>query len=110
MSGFITFKEFFESRKFITMNDEGIEVYLNYGLADPYGIDDDAINDFVGVHEFMGELVGEGMSIIMISSELPEILGMCDRVVVMYKGLIKEVLDVKNASSEQIVKLASGES
>ena len=37
------------------------------------------------------------MSIIMISSELPEILGMCDRVVVMYKGLIKEILDVKNA-------------
>ncbi len=62
------------------------------------------------VHEFMGELVGEGMSIIMISSELPEILGMCDRVVVMYKGLIKEILNVKNASSEQIVKLASGES
>ena len=62
------------------------------------------------VHEFMGELVEEGMSIIMISSELPEILGMCDRVVVMYKGLIKDILDVKNASSEQIVKLASGES
>ena len=62
------------------------------------------------VHEFMGELVDSGMSIIMISSELPEILGMCDRVVVMYKGLIKEILDVKNASSEQIVKLASGES
>ena len=39
------------------------------------------------VHEFMGELVEEGMSIMMISSELPEILGMCDRVVVMYKGL-----------------------
>ena len=62
------------------------------------------------VHEFMGELVEEGMSIIMISSELPEILGMCDRVVVMYKGLIKDILDVKDASSEQIVKLASGES
>jgi rhamnose transport system ATP-binding protein len=57
----------------------------------------------------MGELVGEGMSIIMISSELPEILGMCDRVVVMYRGLIKNVLDVKDASSEQIVKIASGE-
>ena len=41
------------------------------------------------VHEFMGELVDSGMSIVMISSELPEILGMCDRVVVMYKGLIK---------------------
>ena len=62
------------------------------------------------VHEFMGELVEEGMSIIMISSELPEILGMCDRVVVMYKGLIKDILNVKEASSEQIVKLASGES
>ena len=62
------------------------------------------------VHEFMGELVEEGMSIMMISSELPEILGVCDRVVVMYKGLIKDILNVKEASSEQIVKLASGES
>jgi len=61
------------------------------------------------VHEFMGELVDTGMSIIMISSELTEILGMCDRVVVMYKGLIKNVLDVSTTSSEQIVKLASGE-
>ena len=61
------------------------------------------------VHEFMGELVEEGMSIMMISSELPEILGMCDRVVVMYRGLIRDILDVKKASSEQIVKLASGE-
>lgn len=61
------------------------------------------------VHEFMGELVDTGMSIIMISSELPEILGMCDRVVVMYKGLIKDILEVPNTSSEEIVKLASGE-
>jgi ABC-type sugar transport system ATPase subunit len=35
---------------------------------------------------------------------------MCDRVVVMYRGLIRDILDVKKASSEQIVKLASGES
>ena len=49
------------------------------------------------------------MSIIMISSELPEILGMCDRVVVMYKGLIKNILDVPKTSAEEIVKLASGE-
>ncbi|MDB2348912.1 sugar ABC transporter ATP-binding protein [Alphaproteobacteria bacterium] len=61
------------------------------------------------VHEFMGELVDSGMSIIMISSELPEILGMCDRVVVMYKGLIKNILDVSKTSSEEIVGLASGE-
>jgi ribose transport system ATP-binding protein len=49
------------------------------------------------------------MSIVMISSELPEILGMCDRVVVMYKGLIKNILDVSKTSSEEIVSLASGE-
>ena len=61
------------------------------------------------VHEFMGELVDSGMSIVMISSELPEILGMCDRVVVMYKGLIKNILDVSKTSSEEIVSLASGE-
>jgi rhamnose transport system ATP-binding protein len=61
------------------------------------------------VHEFMGELVDSGMSIIMISSELPEILGMCDRVVVMYKGLIKNILEVSKTSSEEIVGLASGE-
>ena len=61
------------------------------------------------VHEFMGELVDTGMSIIMISSELTEILGMCDRVVVMYKGLVKNILDVSNTTSEEIVKLASGE-
>ncbi|MBH19388.1 MAG: hypothetical protein CL851_03085 [Crocinitomicaceae bacterium] len=61
------------------------------------------------VHQFMGELVDNGMSIIMISSELTEILGMCDRVVVMYKGLIKKTLDVSKTSSEEIVKLASGE-
>ena len=57
----------------------------------------------------MGELVNEGMSIIMISAELPEIMGMCDRVVVVYKGLIKKILDVSETSSEEILSYASGE-
>jgi rhamnose transport system ATP-binding protein len=61
------------------------------------------------VHEFMGELVNQGMSIIMISSELPEIMGMCDRVAVVYKGLIKKILEVKHTSSEEIISYASGE-
>ena len=61
------------------------------------------------VHEFMGELVNEGMSIIMISAELPEIMGMCDRVVVIYKGLIRRILDVSETSSEEILSYASGE-
>ena len=61
------------------------------------------------VHEFMGELVNEGMSIIMISSELPEIMGMCDRVAVVYKGLIRKTLNIKETTSEEIVSYASGE-
>ena len=61
------------------------------------------------VHEFMGELVNEGMSIIMISAELPEIMGMCDRVAVIYKGLIRKILDVSETSSEEILSYASGE-
>ena len=61
------------------------------------------------VHEFMGELVNEGMSIIMISAELPEIMGMCDRVAVVYKGLIRKILNVSETSSEEILSYASGE-
>ena len=61
------------------------------------------------VHEFMGELVDDGMSIIMISSELPEIMGMCDRVSVVYKGLIKKTLNISETTSEEIVSYASGE-
>jgi ABC-type sugar transport system ATPase subunit len=49
------------------------------------------------------------MSIIMISAELPEIMGMCDRVAVIYKGLIRKILDVSETSSEEILSYASGE-
>ena len=58
------------------------------------------------VHEFMGELVDEGMSIIMISSELPEILSLAHRIVVMREGQITKILDNKDASQETIMKFA----
>ena len=48
------------------------------------GID---IGSKAAVHAFISELAGEGLSIIMVSSELPEILGMSDRVLVMREGL-----------------------
>ena len=47
------------------------------------GID---IGSKAAVHAFMSELAGEGLSVIMVSSELPEILGMSDRVLVMREG------------------------
>ena len=49
------------------------------------GID---IGSKAAVHGFMAELVAQGLSVIMVSSELPEILGMSDRVVVMREGRI----------------------
>ncbi|HEY8596167.1 MAG TPA: sugar ABC transporter ATP-binding protein [Devosiaceae bacterium] len=52
------------------------------------GID---IGSKAAVHEFMGELVEQGLSVIMVSSELPEILGMSDRIVVMREGRIAAI-------------------
>ena len=40
------------------------------------------------VHRLMGELAGQGLAVLMISSELPEVLGMADRVLVMHEGRI----------------------
>lgn len=61
------------------------------------------------VHAIMSELVRQGMGIIMISSEMPEILGMSDRVVVMHEGRIAGVLDREEATQEKIMAYASGE-
>lgn len=59
------------------------------------------------IHKLMCKFAREGMAIIMISSELPEILGMSDRVVVMQEGRINGVLDRSDATQESIMKLAT---
>ncbi len=61
------------------------------------------------IYEIMNELTKQGMSIIMISSELPEIINMSDRVYVMYDGRITGCIDYKNLSQEAIMKLATDE-
>jgi rhamnose transport system ATP-binding protein len=60
------------------------------------------------VHEFMSQLAGEGLAIIMISSELPEVMGMADRVAVMHEGELVAVMDRAEASEEKILKAATG--
>jgi inositol transport system ATP-binding protein len=55
----------------------------------------------------MGNFAREGMAIIMISSELPEILGMSDRVVVMQEGSINGILSRDEANQESIMRLAT---
>jgi rhamnose transport system ATP-binding protein len=69
------------------------------------GID---IGSKAAVHEFMGELVAQGLSVIMVSSELPEVLGMSDRIVVMREGLVVDTLENDNLQPETLVRLAAG--
>ncbi|MDA3811274.1 MAG: sugar ABC transporter ATP-binding protein [Spirochaetaceae bacterium] len=59
------------------------------------------------IYTLMNELAKEGKSIIMISSELTEILRMSDRIVVMCEGKITGELDIKGASQEKIMKYAT---
>ena len=59
------------------------------------------------IYEIMNELTKQGMSIIMISSELPEIINMADRVYVMSEGTITGCIDYENVSQEAIMKLAT---
>ena len=59
------------------------------------------------IYHLMNELVKQGKSIIMISSELPEILRMSDRIVVMCEGRVTGVLDIGEASQEAIMHCAT---
>jgi ribose transport system ATP-binding protein len=61
------------------------------------------------IYQLMNQLTASGVGIIMISSELPEILGMSDRILVMYDGRITAELDDKTATQENIMKYALGE-
>ena len=69
------------------------------------GID---IGSKAAVHEFMGELVGQGLSIIMVSSEIPEILGMSDRVIVMREGRMVATFARDGLDAEMLVRAAAG--
>ena len=61
------------------------------------------------IYQLINRLAAAGKAILMISSELPEVLGMSDRVVVMHEGRIKgEITDVSNATQQDIMKLAVG--
>ncbi len=61
------------------------------------------------VHALMSRLAQAGMGIIMISSELPEILGMSDRIVVMHEGRVAAIMDRAEATQEEIMAYASGQ-
>lgn len=60
------------------------------------------------IYKLMNELAEKGIAIIMISSDLQEVLGMSDRVMVMCKGSSNGVLDIAEATQERIMTLATG--
>ncbi|WP_289367361.1 sugar ABC transporter ATP-binding protein [Pantoea stewartii] len=59
------------------------------------------------IYRLISELANRGVAIIMVSSELPEILGMSDRIMVMHGGRITGILDKDEADQETILSLAS---
>ncbi|MCB6183344.1 sugar ABC transporter ATP-binding protein [Leeia sp. TBRC 13508] len=69
------------------------------------GID---IGSKAAVHRFMSELVAQGLSVILVSSELPEVMGMSDRIIVMHQGQVVKEFARSEATSEAIVAAASG--
>ncbi len=68
------------------------------------GID---IGTKAAVHRLMGELAAAGMAILMISSELPEVLGMSDRILVMHEGRVTGEFSRAEATQEKIMLAAT---
>ena len=60
------------------------------------------------IYALISKLAAEGMAVIMISSELPEVLGMSDRVMVMHEGRVTGFLERAEATQEGVMRLASG--
>ena len=69
------------------------------------GID---IGSKAAVHEFMAELAAQGLAVIMVSSEIPEIVGMSDRAIVMREGRIVAELSQLEITPESLVSYAAG--
>ncbi|WP_238534041.1 sugar ABC transporter ATP-binding protein [Herbaspirillum lusitanum] len=69
------------------------------------GID---IGSKAAVHRFISDLVEQGLSAASMSSELPEVMGMADRIIVMHQGTVQRVFDRDEATPELLVAAASG--
>jgi rhamnose transport system ATP-binding protein len=61
------------------------------------------------VHRLLSELAGRGVAVLMISSELPEVLGMADRVLVMHEGRLTGNLSRAEADEERVMRAATGQ-
>ena len=82
---------------------EGLKVLR--AAAATKGID---IGSKAAVHAFMSELAASGLSVIMVSSEIPEIMGMADRVIVMREGRIAGEFTGDAMTPENLIRAAVG--
>lgn len=60
------------------------------------------------IYQLMNELAERGVPIIVVSSDLPEVLGVSDRILVMHEGKISGELEAKEATQEKVMKFATG--
>jgi rhamnose transport system ATP-binding protein len=61
------------------------------------------------VHRLLSELAAQGVAVLMISSELPEVLGMADRIVVLYEGRVSGEFARAEATEDAIMHAATGQ-
>jgi ABC-type sugar transport system ATPase subunit len=60
------------------------------------------------IHRIVSALADKGMAILMISSEMPELLGISDRIAVMHAGSVRAILSREEATPQRILSLALG--
>jgi ribose transport system ATP-binding protein len=60
------------------------------------------------IHKLLRELADKGIGVVMISSELPEVIGLCDRILVMHEGSCRAVMRGQDVTEEAIIRCASG--
>ncbi|NMA22791.1 MAG: D-xylose ABC transporter ATP-binding protein, partial [Spirochaetales bacterium] len=58
------------------------------------------------VHQFICDMAAQGVAVIIVSSELPEILGMTDRILVMHEGRQMGILETAQATAESVMRHA----
>ncbi len=61
------------------------------------------------IYELIENLTRRGVAVLMISSDMPEVLGMADRIVVMHEGRVSGELPAAAATQEQLLELAMGQ-
>ena len=92
-------------------DDQEIEAYYDngYDAESMVATYTDELQRYVKEYQLMRELSAQGMAIIMISSEMDELLGMSDRIVVMSEGRKAGELSKEEFNQERILNMASGE-